>query len=92
LASTPELQEECDKLCHGDHGSFYYRDEMQLCHKWSISDQNKNGFWGKSYNYNGCGKLVSNRNHEIALCCKRCHSITDSKLSGDDAHKVVRVQ
>jgi hypothetical protein len=66
LTSTPELQEECDRLCHGDHASFYYRDEMQLCHKWSISDQNKNGFWGKSYN--DCGKPVSSLKQKSRNC------------------------
>jgi hypothetical protein len=87
LTSTPELQKECDGSCQVD-SDFYSRDQMQLCHKWSISDQNKHGFWGKSHNE--CGKLVSNRNHEIALCCKRCHLIIDSKLSGDDVHEVVQ--
>jgi hypothetical protein len=88
LTSTPELQEECDKRCHKDYTSFYHRNEMQLCHKWSITDQNKNGFWGSSYDE--CGKRVSNRNHDIALCCKRCHIIIDSQLRGDDAHEVVQ--
>jgi hypothetical protein len=74
LAATSELQEECDKLCHEEYGSFYYRHEMQLCHKqWSINDQNQHGCWGESYG--DCGKLRSNRNHEIALCCKPCHLI-----------------
>jgi hypothetical protein len=61
---------------------------MELCHKWSIKDQNKQGMWGKSRNE--CGKLVSNRCHDIALCYKPCHRIIDSLLRGEDIHEVVQ--
>jgi hypothetical protein len=85
LASTPELQKECDDACNGRH---YYRDQMELCHRHSISDQNKQGMWGKSRNE--CGKLVSNRCHDITLCHKPCHRIIDSLLRGEDIHEVVQ--
>jgi hypothetical protein len=86
LAATTALLEECSKECHKI--DLYDRDDMQLCHKWSINDQTKHGFWGSDYD--DCGKLVSNRNREIALCCKRCHITIDSLLRGNDAHEVVQ--
>jgi hypothetical protein len=87
LTSTTELRQKCDEICSVLTDN-YYRDQMELCHKWSIKDQNTQGMWGKSHNE--CGKLVSNRCHEIALCYKPCHRIIDSLLSGEDIHEVVQ--
>jgi hypothetical protein len=73
MVATTGLLSQCDRICNDKTGisnpSLYSRNQVELCHKWAVSNQNAKGVYGRHA-----------ANHEVVLCSSRCHRIIDSEL------------